>query len=81
MVSTSTSVTQLLELLLVLDTEPLLLVDDEQSEILEPDIAGEQTVCADDDVDGASASPRRVSAASRSDWNRDNGRTITGNGA
>ena len=38
--STSTLVAQLLELLLVLDAEALLLVDDDQAEVLEADLAG-----------------------------------------
>ena len=46
---------QLLELLLVLDAEALLLVDDDQAEVLEPHLAREQPVGADDDVDGAVA--------------------------
>ena len=63
----------------MLDPEPLLLVDHEQAEILEPDVAREQPMGADDDVDVPSASPRRVSAASRSDWKRESARTVTGN--
>jgi hypothetical protein len=41
---------QLLEPLLVLDAEALLLVDDDEPEVLEPHLAGEQPVGADDDV-------------------------------
>ena len=39
-----------LEPLLVLDAEPLLLVDDHQAEVLEADVLAEQPVRADDDV-------------------------------
>ncbi len=42
---------ELLHLLLVLHTEPLLLVDDEQAEILERDVGGEQAVRADHAID------------------------------
>ena len=42
---------QLLEPLLVGDAEALLLVDDQQAEILEADVARQQAVRADDDVD------------------------------
>ena len=58
-VSTSTSVLQLLDRLLVGDAEALLLVDDEQAEVLERDVLGEQAVGADDDVDLAVAAGRR----------------------
>ena len=37
----------------MLDPEALLLVDDDQAEVLEPDLVGEQSVGADDDVDAA----------------------------
>ena len=40
-----------LHLLLVLDTEALLLVDDDQAEVLDLDVGVEQAVGADDDVD------------------------------
>ena len=40
-----------LERLLVLDAEALLLVDDDQSEVLEADLAAEQSVGADDEVE------------------------------
>ena len=46
---------QPLHLLLVLDAEALLLVDDDQAEVLEPDVGVEQPVGADDDVDAAVA--------------------------
>ena len=42
---------ELLHRLLVLDAEALLLVDDEQPEVLEPDLFAEQAVGADDAVD------------------------------
>ena len=48
---------QLLQLLLVLDAEPLLLVDDDQAEVLELGLRREQPVGADDDVDGAVPQP------------------------
>ena len=44
---------QPLHLLLVLDAEPLLLVDDDQAEVLDPDVGVEQAVGADHDVDRA----------------------------
>jgi hypothetical protein len=44
---------QRLDLLLVRDAEVLLLVDDEQAEVLEPDRLAEQRVRADHDVDRA----------------------------
>ena len=44
---------QPLHLLLVLDAEALLLVDDDQAEVLDPDVGVEQPVGADDDVDAA----------------------------
>ena len=37
----------------MLDAEALLLVDDDQAEILEADLLGEQSVGADDQVDAA----------------------------
>ena len=46
-----------LHLLLVLDAEPLLLVDDDQAEVLELDVGVEQPVGADHDVDRALAQP------------------------
>ena len=48
---------QPLHLLLVLDAEALLLVDDDQPEVLDPDVGVEQPVGADDDVDGAVGEP------------------------
>ena len=42
---------QLLEPLLVADAEALLLVDDQQAEVLEPHVARQQPVRADDDVE------------------------------
>ena len=48
---------QVLEPLLVLDAEPLLLVDDDQAEILEVHVLRNQPVRADDDVDFARARP------------------------
>ena len=55
---------QLLDLLLVRDAEPLLLVDDEQAEIAELDVLRQQAVGADDDVDlaGGEVGERRPSA-------------------
>ena len=50
-VSTSTLRAELLQPLLVRDAEPLLLVDDQQAEVLERDVAAEQPVRADHDVD------------------------------
>lgn len=50
---------ELLDLLLVGDAEPLLLVDDEQAQVLELDVVGEEPVRADDAVDLAGARPRR----------------------
>ena len=44
---------ELLEPLLGRDPEALLLVDDDEAEILEPDVLAEQSVRADHDVDGA----------------------------
>ncbi len=46
---------ELLDLLLVADAEALLLVDDEQAEVLEADVLGEEPVRADEDVDEALA--------------------------
>ena len=48
---------QLLDLLLVLDAEALLLVDDQQAEVLELDVGGEQAMGADHAVDLAGAQP------------------------
>ena len=48
---------QPLHLLLVLDAEALLLVDDDQAEVLEPDVGVEQPVGADHDVDRAVGEP------------------------
>ena len=42
---------ELAEQLLLLDAEPLLLVDDQEAEILRADVAGQQAVRADEDVD------------------------------
>ena len=39
-----------LEVLLVLDAEPLLLIEDDQAEILEPNPRGDESVGADDDI-------------------------------
>ncbi len=44
---------ELLQLLLLRDAEMLLLVDDQQPEMGEADILGQQRVGADDDVDPA----------------------------
>ena len=56
-VSTSTAVRKPLQLLLVLDAEALLLVDHDQAEILERDLAAEQPVRPDHDVDRAVGQP------------------------
>ena len=56
-VSTSTLVAQLLHRLLVLHAEALLLVDDEEAEVLELDVAGEQAVRPDHAVDLAGRQP------------------------
>ena len=53
MVSTSTSVLELLQALLVPDAEALLFVDDQQAEIAELDVLREQAMRADDDIDFA----------------------------
>ena len=60
-VSTSTAGAQALQVLLVLDAEALLLVDDDQAEVLEPDGLLQQPVRADDDVDDAVHDPGRRS--------------------
>ena len=44
-----------LEPLLVLDAEPLLLVDDDQAQVLEGDVLLDDPVGADQDVDAAGA--------------------------
>ena len=46
---------ELLELLLVQNAEALLLVDHDEAEILEDDVAGNEAMRADDDVDAAFA--------------------------
>ena len=56
-VSTSTSRAELLEPLLGGHAEPLLLVDDDEPEVLEPDVLAEQPMRADDDVDRAVGQP------------------------
>ncbi len=48
---------QLLEVLLVRDSEALLLVDDDEAEVLEADVRGEDAVRADEDVDLAALEP------------------------
>ena len=50
-VSTSTLLAELLDLLLVRDAEALLLVHDQQAEIAELHVLRQQPVRADDDVD------------------------------
>ena len=50
-VSTSTVERKRLEPLLVLDAEPLLLVDDDQAQVLERDVLLDEAVGADQDVD------------------------------
>ena len=52
-VSTSTSVPQALEPLLVRDAEALLLVDDEQAEVGEGDVPAQDAMGPDEDVDAA----------------------------
>ena len=64
-VSTSTSVLQLLEPLLVGDAEALLLVDDEQPQVAEADVPREQPVGADDEVDRAVLEPGQGRAPAR----------------
>ena len=49
---------ELLQGILVLDAEPLLLVDDHEAEVFEDDLLGEDAVRADDHVDGAVGEPR-----------------------
>ena len=44
---------ELLDAFLVTHTEPLLLVDDEQAEVLEADVFGQQAMRADHEVDAA----------------------------
>ena len=56
-VSTSTSVRSFLIASLWVHAEALLLVDDQQAEVLELDVAGQQPVGADDDVDRAVGQP------------------------
>ena len=70
-----------LHLLLVLDAEPLLLVDDDQAEVLDPDVGVEQPVGADDDVDGALAQPVHDVARLRVGLEADSGFEVTGNAA
>lgn len=48
---------ELLQLLLVLDAEALFLVDDDQAQVLELRLGGEEPVGADDQVDGALSEP------------------------
>ena len=78
-VSTSTSALSCLIASLWRDAEALLLVDDEQAEVLERDVLGQQPVGADDDVDLAVDARRR-----RPSWpgpvvrNRDSTSTRTG---
>ena len=57
-VSTCTFALQLLQPLLVLDAEMLLLVDDQEPEVAEFHVLGEQRMRADDDVDAAVGQPR-----------------------
>jgi len=52
-VRTSTSFEELLEFFLVHDSEPLLFVDHDKSKVLENNIAGNDAVRSDDDVDSA----------------------------
>ena len=58
---------QLLEALLVLDAEPLFLVDDHQAEIAELHIFLQQAMGADDDVDEPAAMSFRIALASFGD--------------
>ena len=55
--STSTDRADGLHLFLVLDAEPLFLVDDDQPDVLEPRVRLQQAVRADDEIDGAVADP------------------------
>ena len=75
----STLVRHPLDALLVLHAEALLLVDDEQAEVLELHVVGEQAVRADHDVDGAVAARRcTTSFCSFADRNRESTSTRTG---
>ena len=64
-VSTSTVVRKCLQPLLVLDAEPLLLVDDHQPQVLERHVLLEDAVGADQDVDAAGGRRLRTSRISR----------------
>ena len=69
---------QLLDRLLVRHAEALLLVDDEQAEVLERDVARQQPVGADDDVDLADLSPSITFLACAGVRKRDSISTRTG---
>ena len=77
-VSTSTLCAQLLDLLLVLHAEALLLVDDEQPEVLELHVVGEQPVRADHDVDLARSTPAHDRVLLLGVRNRESTSTRTG---
>ena len=64
-VSTSTWRKQFLELFLVRHAEALFLVDDDEAEVLEADVAGDEAVGADDDVDRCRRRGRRWCRGSR----------------
>ena len=57
---------ELFEFLLVQNAEALLLVDHDQAEILEDDVAGNEPVRADDDIDAAFAQQLQHFASVRS---------------
>ena len=70
---------QHLEFFFVHDAEPLLLVDDHQAQIFEGDVALQQSMCADHNVDGACGQvfrPRFCCAAAVR--NRESNSTRTG---
>ena len=78
-VSTSTLVFSFLIGLLVLHAEALLLVDDQQAEVLELHVVGEQPVGADDAVDlAATPGRRRPRGPGPGVRNRDSTSTRTG---
>jgi len=58
-VRTSTPIFQLLHRFFVVDTEPLLLVDHQEPEIVEADVVAEEPVGPDDDVDRTGSAIRQ----------------------
>ena len=71
---------ELLQPLLGRDAEALLLVDDHQPEVLEPDVLRQQPMRADDEVDRAVGETREVFSCSAFGTNRERSATLTGNG-